>query len=685
MIKGWSNAIRSLMARNHYDTSTVGYCKRARNCSFALRSLGASQDEINEIIESYDTISGIPPILLLEPYWRILLGCPSLDLFRRVIPLSNLGRACPPADRVKCEESEIKFFETTGRIPEFQFDLTHVGSEYGKLCRGCPPQSRIQINSHASYSFPRGFGGKWGEFCHHVIDGYLPQVVGDLVPTRPSADLFDCLGHVVLLASDWDPAAPITDVMYPHLGGSGGVDRRLGHFSLDWAIRSLHSEFPDCVMSDAPFLTFGPFIPNLCFDGTLPSRVSTLAEEGFKARVITIVKLSVSIIECVARYFLDPPMRTEVNVKIGLLSKVKLYDFLVHLNAGQRQGVVSYQRPSVFLRTALSADLTTATDTPYRNAPLSLLRGFVREISTSRHLRFLEFAIEVGCSPRGFESRFRPPDYVHRCGIMMGEGLSGTYLNVNSAVVRAVLHDFMDQFDFYHGFSVQDARTFVLGHQEMIQDYLWTVDLSSFGDNSTQSGDDLVEFSHSDPAEVRRYLILLYVIFGNEPSENTFYSSESYATFTEEAAIRHRETLGWVFIDCIKPRLYSFTSEEGVSPILSHISQITRSLAYMDDEDYVLRVCDVVDAIIENNRQIRDRMNRYHLVPGFPPELGGLDHPIQLIDGMEVDVPLEDRSMVVKLLTCTMEELWEVKYSWASEDLPDDDDAREIREVLTYV
>jgi hypothetical protein len=378
-------------------------------------------------------------------------------------------------------------------------------------------------------------------------------------------------------------------------------------------------------------------------------------------------------------------MRTEKLVKVGLLSKVKLYDFLVSLNNGDRRGVADYQRPSVFLKTALSADLTTATDTPYRNAPLSMLRGFMRTVSGLRHLRFLEFAIEVGCSQRGFESPLKPHGHVHRCGIMMGEGLSGTYLNVNSGIVRSILQDFMYHFDFYRGVTVGEARNFVLGHVDLIQDYLHTVSIDRFDDSSTQSGDDMIILGHFSASEVRRFAILLYVILGNKPSESTFYSSESYATFTEETAVRHSATLGWVFIDCIKPRLYSFTSKDGISPILSHISQITRSLEYIGDEAYIQRVCDVVDIIIASNRPIRERVERYNLVVSFPPDLGGLDHPLRLLDGMEPDVPLGDRAMVMRLLSCTKEELWEVKYSWASDDLPDDEDAAEIRSILTYV
>jgi hypothetical protein len=685
LIKGWSNAIRSLLALNHFNSHHVGYCKRARNCRFALRKLGATSDEINKIVDLYDDICGIPPILLLKPYWKVLLRSPSIDVSQAVAPLSNLSRCCPLADRDKCTESEKAFFETTGKLPLFSFDLTHVGFEYGSLCRKTGGSSHIQINSHASYDYSREDGGKWAEFRDHVVYKYLYLTIGDLIPTKPNSDLFDILGNLVLYKDDWHPGVPITDVMYPELKSEDSqLDRRLGLFSLDWAIRDLDFNFPGCIISDAPFLTFGPFSPTLRFDGKLPSRVSTLAEEGFKARVITIVKLSASIIQGVARYFLDPPMRTDTQVKIGLLSKVKLYDFLVHCSGNDRRGVDNYQRPSVFPNSALSADLTTATDTPYRLGPLSMLRGFVKAVSNEKLIKFLNFAIDVGCSPRGFDSRFLPLLFVHRCGIMMGEGLSGTYLNTMSGIVRAIIEDFMLYFDFYQGTTVEDAELFIVQHLDMIEDYLNNVNIDSFGVNSTQSGDDLILLNGHDPSDARRFLILLYTILGERPSESTFYSSEFYATFTEEMAIKHTGTLGWVFIDCIKPRLYTHTSIDGVDPILSHIRQITGSLRYVKNEDYILRVCDVVDTIISSNHHISDRVKKYKLVLPFPPEFGGLDHPIQLIDGLEIDIPLEDRAMIRKLLTCNLEELWEIKYSWISEDL-DNDDAQEIRDILRRV
>jgi hypothetical protein len=269
---------------------------------------------------------------------------------------------------------------------------------------------------------------------------------------------------------------------------------------------------------------------------------------------------------------------------------------------------------------------------------------------------------------------------------MMGEGLSGTYLNVMSGIVRAIIQDFMEQFDFYGGTTAADASQFCETHTELIQDYLFKVPLSEFGQESTQSGDDVILLCHHEPHEVKRFLILLYVVLGQVPSASTFYSSHTYGTFTEEAIVRTLQSHGWTFIDCIKPRLYSPSSDEGVGPVLSRISQVRESAFHLrHDDEYLQRVCDVIDTIIMRNRMLWDRVLRYNLVPAFPAWLGGLNHPINLMEGMEVDVPIEDRAVVMRLLACNLEELFEVKYSWASDDLPDDENAQEIRETLIRV
>jgi hypothetical protein len=529
-------------------------------------------------------------------------------------------------------------------------------------------------------------GGKNQEFAEQVVDVFLYKTIDELVVSRPASNLFDVLGNLALRREDWGIGVPILEVLYPLLPhGSSNVDGRLGLFGLLWAIYALHDEFPDYVASDSQFIALGTTPPILRFDGELPSRVCTLAEEGFKARVITIVKLSAAIIQGVARFFVDNSMRTDPLIKIGLLSKVKLYDFLVNVNHGDRRGVADFSHPSCVFESATSADLTTATDTPPLRHTSTLLNGYIASVSTDSTRNILNFAVQLGTSRRVFVSPLRPPGHIHRNGIMMGEGLSGTFLNTISAIVRCVLEDFMEQFDFYVGVTDDDAHEFMISHRELIQDFLDTTPLDGFQDSSTQSGDDLIYMSRHNCIDIRRYIILLYVCFGLVPSSSTFYSNNTYCTFTEEAAVRTDHSIGWVFIDCIKPRLFNITSQDGISSILSHISQITSSIRYLRDEELTERACDIVDTMIICSRVIHERVIRYNIVPGFPSWLGGLDHPICCLDGTEHLIPEEDRSLVRKLLTCDLEDMFIFKYSWAFDDLPQDNDAAEIRRILKYV
>jgi hypothetical protein len=166
------------------------------------------------------------------------------------------------------------------------------------------------------------------------------------------------------------------------------------------------------------------------------------------------------------------------------------------------------------------------------------------------------------------------------------------------------------------------------------------------------------------------------------PSESTFYSSESYATFTEEAAIRNDQSFGWTFIDSIKPRLYKPLDTNGIGSILSRINRIGNTCKYLHDENQILRICETVDFMIESCPVIRDRTRRYNLVPAFPPAFGGLGHPIRFISGFEFDIPLEDRASLVRLAFCSDEQFFNIKYSWALENLQNED-AQYLRSVIT--
>ena len=685
LTKGWSNCVRSILADDQFVTTHVGYCKRARNCVHALREAGLSETEVNIIVNRYDGVCGIPPILLSQPYCRVLLPNQDKSVYDSVIPLSNLGRSSPQADDSKCIESELSFYETTSLCHRNKFDLTKISASYGRLCgrrASAPIRSRVETSSHSSFEFPRSAGGKTEEIRRSVYDTYLYLTIDELVPVAPVGNLYDVLGNLVMMPSEWEAGKPACDCLYLYLGAGQEPDRRFGLFILDWAIRKLR-DF-GVVHSDSPFFSFGYAVPKLEFDGELQARVSALSEEGFKARIITITQLCAAIAQIVARHILDPYVRADPLVKIGLLSSVKLYDLMVKLSGGDRRGVESFDSPSFFCSGGLSADLTTSTDTGYREGISSLLTGFCSSLGLGELQNFVDFCIGIASSRRRFVSPRVPDDHVHRCGIMMGEALTGVYLNVLSGIVRCTLTDLIQEFSYYDGSSSDDADVFIDNHFDLIQDWLDGVDISNFHNLSSQSGDDLIIFDWSDPLEMRRFSILLYRILGCVPSESTYYSSENYVTFTEEAAVKCVGSLGWVFIDTIKPRLLRPMDADGAESIISRIRQIGNSCRYLHDQAVLERICDCVDLMISSSPMIRDRIKRYQLVPSLPAEFGGLGHPERYLDGSELDIPIEDRNALVRIATCSNEQLFEIKYSWALEDL-EERDADEMREILLHI
>jgi hypothetical protein len=269
---------------------------------------------------------------------------------------------------------------------------------------------------------------------------------------------------------------------------------------------------------------------------------------------------------------------------------------------------------------------------------------------------------------------------------MMGEGMSGVYLNVMSGIVRTFVDQLAAEFDWYVGESVQDADVFIAQHHDLIQEFLDDRRSTSFDARSSQSGDDVVDFNDFAPGVLRRYFILFYRILGLIPSESTLYSSDSFGTFTEESCYRDNTTLGWVFLDCLKPRLFSPESSDGLQSVLSRIRQITSNLRYQsDDQDLVHRVSYCVDLMISSNPVIFDRIRRYELVPSFPEFMGGLDHPSSLEDDIQFDIPDVDRSTVVYLKTCSDDELFDIKYHWITSDMRDDESSEALRKILLRV
>jgi hypothetical protein len=86
--------------------------------------------------------------------------------------------------------------------------------------------------------------------------------------------------------------------------------------------------------------------------------------------------------------------------------------------------------------------------------------------------------------------------------------------------------------------------------------------------------------------------------------------------------------------------------------------------------------------MIEHNPVIRDRIERYQLVPSFPEFMGGLDHPDSLLSDIQFNIPDLDRKTAVMLRDCDESFLFDVKYQWISEMVSDDSSSQLIRDAL---
>jgi len=687
VIKGWSKAIRSLLSRNKFDTSNVGYCKLPCNARHDLRlKANCSEEQIDYIVKIYGDLCGIPPIIIHPIYIRVLLPDPCIQDFRNTLPLANIGRCSPPADGTKCEESLKDFFSTTSKQWDWSFDFDHITGQYSKLCTASVPSySRWESSSKASFDYPRGEGGKMGEVIDKVMNEFMLLTVGDLVPYKPSDDLYDIFGNIVLKLSDYDPGSPIFDSFYKEMSSGEALDDRFGLFGALWAVQDIYERYPDCVESNSEFHIIGYEPPCISFDGTIDSRISIIEEQGWKARITTNTPLSVTIIQVILRHIIDPFVQFDPLVKIGLLSKVKLYDLLVELNGQCRKGIID-DRPSIFWVSVESVDLTTATDSPQRESVNSVLWTFVSKLLPERMEPFYSFALDLAFSARDFGSG-TPPHWVHRNGIMMGEALSGVYLNVMSAIVRMCILIFKTRFSDYSGITVSDADEYIRQNQVRIQNWLNNELFTQFQSSSSQSGDDVIIFNYHNPFELSKYLILLYRIFGLQPSESTFYSSEYLGTFAEEFCVRFSTSNGWVFIDMIKPRLFlPGVLRDDLESVLSRISQITGMLKYQwKNLDLIYRVSNLVDDMIALNPVLSDRCWKYGLIKSLPSALGGLDHPIQLDPSWFLDFDQGELDFLVRLSSCTEQEFLLVKYSWAFDEDYLDDDSKFIRETMVLL
>jgi len=590
-----------------------------------------------------------------------MLPNPTYEDKSKLVHMSNLKRTLPEGDGCKTIQS-LTGFKSSVEMEKTIFNLRNIsGRLNGIYDRGASRgNSRVDISFHGCLEYSRSQGGKTGEFIDKVINDFLELPLGSHFPCLPERNLYDFTGHLVLRPDDWDWDTPIWKVLYPELRQDDAeldkLDNRLGQVALLWALITMRSD------EDVNITVANEFYSSCCsyepvavvrFNyGTIRARVSPQPEEGFKVRVITITSLAVSFIGAVARHLLDEHLWSNVETKIGLLSKIKLYTFMDHYG-GKKTSDYPSGLFNCLPEWAESVDLTTATDTPPREHIHDIIHG---HIDAMRHKSevFLRFAADVACSERRFvldKGVKGPCPDKHNCGIMMGEGLSGVFLNNSSNIIRSLAYPFSLAFDSIRGMktiSNTEASSFIEQNKYAIQSFLDHTPLVA-NKAGSQSGDDVINFSNGPLSVSFR---ILYIVFGFIPSESTWYSSNTYCTFTEEGAIRTWDSNGWKFVDSFKPRAFSTGGSDPEGKILvSKLKLVSSYMRYFPVGDPRKdRAIQFANDMIDSHPAWKRLINKYDIPIGWPEFLGGIGHPIGMMDNYSLTLS-EDNIRVLKGLS----------------------------------
>jgi hypothetical protein len=215
---------------------------------------------------------------------------------------------------------------------------------------------------------------------------------------------------------------------------------------------------------------------------------------------------------------------------------------------------------------------------------------------------------------------------------MMGEGLSGIFLNTASLIVRVAFLPFKRSFPEIQYLEEKDVGRWIQMNECRIQSFFDTLRLSG-GLSSSQSGDDLFAFSME---ECSPWFFVLYRTMGFKPSRTTWFESSRYVTFCEEHAIRTHDSGGWTFVDSVKPRYFNICNPNP-EQVCSRIRQITGSLKYRGDHDLSRKIIPLVNEMLSVVPEIQNTLNRYHIQAGLPSWLGGIDHPDGLLPEFELE------------------------------------------------
>lgn len=640
-VKRWQKVVRNILAReppSRDDEDSILSSRVARRSLHRMKKLGLTEAEIDNIISTQGR-RRIPPFFWSKSLVRCLMSDPPFDTLKLLTAVACIGRTAPQGDVQQIKKSLDGFITNVEREEAETFDFSRITRTLlgGRTCP-VPVATFWDAPGRGSRSYPRSAGGKRGEARNEIYMEFMHLPISTILPDKPTGDVYDILGNIACHAVNWSEHHPIGHVLYADRKSLrlNVIDDRFGMIGLIWALLELRkvTTIEWEVDEDWPFFAAGrtPVISRV--SGSIESRVTAQPEEGWKVRIVTLTDFAVSLVGSTARHVCDPILLSiDPLIVIGLRSKVKLYDSLVHLNGFQHMGISSKENNLLHFSYGTSADLQTATDTPERSKIISIFAGWLDIIPNNHPFRSL-IVLSIGLAtmtrefqmPRGF----RNP--VHRCGIMMGEALSGILLNTASLIVRASVESLVISFP-----EIQHLR------DDQINDFVSkrAADLQLFLDNfrpttgwqSSQSGDDLflMSFGLRSP-----YLRVLYRMLGFQPSNTTWFESTQYVTFCEEHCLRTIDSNGWTFVDTVKPRLFNIDNPDPEA-VVSRIRQISSTLSYRKDRSLILKMIPLVNRMLVLCPEVLNTLSRYRIQAGLPSWLGGVDHPEGLLSEFELD------------------------------------------------
>jgi len=640
-VKSWQKVARNILAREsptRDDDVRILASRLACRCKHKMKRLGLTELEITDVVSTQGR-RRIPPFFWTKSLVKCLFSTPSFEDVSRATPVACIGRTAPIGDVSVIHAALEGFVSNVGRKEAVKFDFARV-TETLLRTLGCriPLVSYWEAKGRGSRKYPRAHGGKRGEVQDEIYLEFMHLPLYTILPERPTGDVMDILGNVACYAKNWDGDQPIGRILYAESGNTRDIeiDDRFGMIGLIWSLTELRKldTLQWEVNEDWPFFAVErtPVISKVT--GSVKARVTAQPEEGWKVRIITLTDFSVSLIGSTCRHLLDPVLLSaDPQIKIGLRSKVKLYDSLVFLNGMKHMGISTMKENNLHYRHGTSADLQTATDTPGRSTIGSIFQGWMAIIPDDHPCRnLLVLGICLATLDRDFEmpSGYSSPE--HCCGIMMGEGLSGIFLNTASLIVRAVVEEMATAFPEIYSLGIDEVDDFVMERSVDLQAFLDNFK-SITGLNSSQSGDDLYLLSHEPRSP---FLRVLYRMMGFQPSNTTWFESSQYVTFCEEHAVRTYDSNGWTFVDTVKPRLFNIESPDP-EVVTSRIRQISNTLGYRKDTSLIRKLIPLVNRMLELCPEVSNTLSRYKVPAGLPSWLGGIDHPEGLLPEFELD------------------------------------------------